>query len=282
MKAVVQDRYGSADVFQLREIERPRPRADEVVVRVHAAGVDFGVWHLMAGVPYAVRLAVGLRRPRNPVRGMDLAGVVEEVGAGVRAFQPGDEVFGVGEGSFAEYTRASVSRLVPKPSKLSFEEAAAVPVSATTALVGVRAAELRAGQSVLITGAGGGVGSYAVQIARALGAQVTAVCSTAKLPFVRALGAAHVVDYTREDFTAADQQYDAIIDLAGRRSVSALRRALKPTGTLVILGGEGGGQWLGLGRQVWSQLVGIAVQQGYLRDCERRSRSSSERESARP
>ncbi|HKO89744.1 MAG TPA: NAD(P)-dependent alcohol dehydrogenase [Polyangiaceae bacterium] len=263
MKAIVQDRYGSADVFQLREIERPRPRANEVLVRVHAAGVDFGVWHLMAGVPYAVRLAVGLRRPRNPVRGMDLAGIVEEVGSEVRAFQPGDEVFGVGEGSFAEYARALPSRLVPKPPNLSFEQAAAVPVSATTALVGVRAAHLGAGQSVLITGAGGGVGSYAVQLARAMGARVTGVCSTAKLDFVRNLGAAHAVDYTREDFTVAAHQYDAIIDLAGRRPVSALRRALKPTGTLVILGGEGGGQWLGMGRQVWSQLVGIAVQQKF-------------------
>lgn len=263
MKAIVQNGYGSADVLQLREIERPRPSADEVVVRVHAAGIDFGVWHLMAGVPYAVRLAVGLRRPRNPVRGMDLAGVVAEVGTAVRAFKPGDEVFGVGEGSFAEYARAVPSRLVSKPPNVSFEEAAVVPVSATTALVGVRAADLRTGQSVLITGAGGGVGSYAVQIARAWGAEVTGVCSTSKLPFVSSLGATHVIDYTREDFTAAERQYDAIIDLAGHRQVSALRRALAPAGTLVILGGEGGGQWLGMGRQVWSKLVGMAVRQKF-------------------
>jgi NADPH:quinone reductase-like Zn-dependent oxidoreductase len=263
MKAIVQDRYGSADVLTLREILRPRPRANEVIVRVHAAGVDFGVWHLMAGVPYAVRLVVGLRRPKNPVRGLELAGVVEEVGAGVTEFRPGDEVFGVGEGSFAEYARASQSKLVHKPSSLSFEEAAVVPVSATTALVGLRAAKLEAGQTVLITGAGGGVGCYAVQLARAMGAAVTGVCSTSKLDFVRSLGAQHVIDYTRQDFTAGDHEYDAIIDLAGSRTVSILRRALAPTGTLVILGGEGGGRWLGMGRQVRSQIVGIATRQKF-------------------
>jgi NADPH:quinone reductase-like Zn-dependent oxidoreductase len=263
MKAIVQDRYGSTDVLKLREIHRPRPRANEVIVRVHAAGVDFGVWHLMAGVPYAVRLVTGLRRPRNPVRGLELAGVVEEVGAGVTAFRPGDEVFGVGEGSFAEYARASQSKLVHKPSSLSFEEAAVVPVSATTALVGLRAAKLKTGQTVLITGAGGGVGSYAVQLARVMGAAVTGVCSTSKLDFVRSLGAQHVIDYTREDFTAGDHAYDAIIDLAGSRRVSILRRALAPTGTLVILGGEGGGRWLGMGRQVRSQIVGIATRQKF-------------------
>lgn len=263
MTAVVQDRYGSADVLQLREIERPRPRADEVIVRVHAAGVDFGVWHLMAGMPYAVRLVSGLRRPRNPVRGLELAGVVEAVGAEVTAFAPGDEVFGVGDGSFAEYARASQTMLVHKPSNLRFDEAAVVPVSATTALVGVRAANIEAGHKVLITGAGGGVGSYAVQLARAMGAEVTGVCSTAKLEFVRGLGAAHVIDYTREDITAGGRTHDAIIDLAGSRSVSTLRRALSPTGTLVILGGEGGGNWLGMGRQVWSQIVGITTRQKF-------------------
>jgi NADPH:quinone reductase-like Zn-dependent oxidoreductase len=263
MKAIVQDHYGSADVLQLREIERHRPRADEVIVRVHAAGVDFGVWHLMEGVPYAVRLVSGLRRPRNPVRGLELAGVVEEVGAGVTAFRPGDEVFGVGEGSFAEYARASQDKLVHKPTSLSFEQAAVVPVSATTALVGVRAAKLEAGQTVLITGAGGGVGTYAVQLARAMGAEVTGVCSTSKLELVRSLGAQHVIDYTQQDFTAGDHAYDAIIDLAGSRTVSSLRRALATNGTLVILGGEGGGRWLGMGRQVWSQIVGIGTRQKF-------------------
>lgn len=263
MAAVVQDRYGSADVLQLRTIERPRPRADEVIVRVRAAGVDFGVWHLMEGMPYAVRLATGLRRPRNPVRGLELAGTVEQVGSEVTAFAPGDEVFGIGEGSFAEYARASESKLVHKPAGLAFDEAAVVPVSATTALVGLRAAQVQPGQRVLIIGAGGGVGSYAVQLARALGAEVTGVCSTSKLDWVRSLGAAHVIDYTREDVTQGDRKYDAIIDLAGRRSVSALRRALTPTGTLVILGGEGGGRWLGMGRQVWSQVVGLTSRQKF-------------------
>lgn len=263
MTAIVQDRYGSADVLKLREIKRPRPRTDEVIVRVHAAGVDFGVWHLMEGLPYAVRLASGLRRPRNPVRGLELAGVVTEVGAEVSTFAPGDAVFGIGEGSFAEYARASASKLVHKPSNLGFEDAAVVPVSATTALVGLRAAKIEAGQTVLITGAGGGVGSYAVQIARAMGAEVTGVCSTSKLDFVRSLGAAHAVDYTREDISAGDRTYDAIIDLAGHRGVSALRRALAPNGTLVLLGGEGGGRWLGMGRQVWSQIIGITTRQKF-------------------
>lgn len=263
MTAVVQDHYGSADVLQLREIERPRPGPEDVIVRVHAAGVDFGVWHLMEGMPYAVRLGTGLRRPRNPVRGLELAGVVVEVGSKVTAFAPGDEVFGIGKGSFAEYARASQAELVHKPSNLSFEEAAVVPVSATTALVGLRAAKLEAQQTVLITGAGGGVGSYAVQLARAMGAEVTAVCSTSKLELVRALGATHAIDYTCEDITAGDRTYDVIIDLAGRRSVSALRRALAPTGTLVLLGGEGGGRWLGMGRQVWSQLLKLTTHQKF-------------------
>jgi NADPH:quinone reductase-like Zn-dependent oxidoreductase len=189
--------------------------------------------------------------------------VVAEVGAEVTAFAPDDEVFGIGEGSFAKYARASRSKLVHKPSNLGFEEAAAVPVSATTALVGLRAAKVEAGQTVLITGAGGGVGSYAVQLARAMGAEVTGVCSTSKLDFVRALGAADAIDYTREDITARNRTYDAIIDLAGSRSVSTLRRALAPTGTLVLLGGEGGGTWLGMGRQVWSQVIGIGARQKF-------------------
>lgn len=261
MQAIVQDRYGSADVLQLREIERPRPRAHEVIVRVHAAGIDFGVWHLMEGVPYVMRLATGLRRPRNPVRGIELAGIVEEVGTKVTAFKAGDEVFGIGEGSFAEYARAAESKLLHKPRNLGFAEAAVVPVSATTALVGLRAAKVRAGQTVLITGAGGGVGSYAVQIARSMDAVVTGVCSTTKVDYVRSLGAAHVIDYTREDFAAGDRRYDVIIDLAGSRAVSTLRSALSPTGTLVLLGGEGGGRWLGMRRQIWAQVVGITTRQ---------------------
>jgi len=263
MQAIVQDAYGSADVLQLKEIDRPQVGADEVLLRVHAAGVDFGVWHLMAGFPYAIRLVMGVRKPRNPVRGMEVAGVVEAIGTNVTAFKPGDEVFGVGEGSFAEYARASQTKLLHKPSNLTFEQAAVVPISATTALVGLRAAKVEAGQKVLVIGAGGGVGSYAVQLARSMGAEVTGVCSTSKLDFVRSIGATHAIDYTREDFADGTRKYDAIIDLAGSRSVSHLRRALTPTGALVILGGEGGGRWLGMGRQLWSQIVGLFSRQKF-------------------
>jgi len=263
MQAIVQDTYGSADVLQLREIDRPQVGADEVLIRVHAAGVDFGVWHLMAGLPYAVRLVMGVRKPRNPVRGMEVAGVVEAIGTNVTAFEPGDEVFGVSEGSFAEYTRASQTKLLHKPSNLTFEQAAVVPISATTALAGLRAAKVETGRKVLVIGAGGGVGSYAVQLARSMGAEVTGVCSTSKLDFVRSIGANHAIDYTREDFADGTRKYDVIIDLAGSRSVSHLRRALTPTGTLVILGGEGGGRWLGMGRQLWSQIVGLFSRQKF-------------------
>jgi NADPH:quinone reductase-like Zn-dependent oxidoreductase len=263
MKAIVQDTYGSADVLHLEEIARPRYGADELLLRVHAAGVDFGVWHLMAGLPYAVRLVMGLRKPRNPVRGLEVAGVVEAIGTNVTAFKPGDEVFGIGEGSFAEYARASQTRLLHKPSNLTFEQAAVVPVSATTALVGLRAAKVEAGQKVLVIGAGGGVGSYAVQLARSMGAEVTGVCSTSKLGFVRSIGATHAIDYTREDFADGSRRYDAILDLAGSRSVSHLRRALSPRGALVILGGEGGGRWLGMRRQLWSQIIGLFSRQRF-------------------
>lgn len=263
MQAIVQDTYGSADVLQLRDIDRPQIGADEVLIRVHAAGVDFGVWHLMAGVPYAVRLVMGVRRPRNPVRGLEVAGVVEATGANVTAFRAGDEVFGASEGSFAEYARASQARVLHKPANLTFEQAAVVPVSATTALVGLRAAKVEAGQKVLVIGAGGGVGSYVVQIARSMGAEVTGVCSTSKLDFVRSIGATHVIDYTRHDFADSGLAYDVIVDLAGSRAVSHLRRALTATGTLVILGGEGGGRWLGIGRQVWSKVVGLFSRQKF-------------------
>jgi NADPH:quinone reductase-like Zn-dependent oxidoreductase len=263
MKAIVQDTYGSADVLQLREIDRPQIGADDVLIRVHAAGVDFGVWHLMAGVPYAVRLVMGVRKPRNPVRGTEVAGVVDAIGSNVTAFKPGDEIFGVCEGSFAEYARASQTRVLHKPSNLTCEQAAVVPVSATTALVGLRAAKVEAGQKVLVIGAGGGVGCYAVQLARTMGGEVTGVCSTSKLEFVRSLGATHVIDYTREDFADGGRQYDVIIDLAGSRAVSHLRRALTPKGTLVIVGGEGGGRWLGMGRQMWSMIVGLFSRQKF-------------------
>jgi NADPH:quinone reductase-like Zn-dependent oxidoreductase len=246
VRALVHDRYGRATVLELREVEPPRHGDDEVLVRVLAAGVDPGVWHLMTGLPYLVRLGYGLRQPRTRIRGTDFAGRVEAVGARVTGLRPGDEVFGMCGGSFAEYAVARPRSLAPKPANVTFEQAAAVPTSGLTALQGLRdVGEMRAGQKVLVVGAAGGVGSFALQIGKALGAEVTGVCSTAKADLVRSLGAEHVVDYTREDFTRADRRYDVILDTAGNRPLSALRRALSPRGTLVIVGGEGGGRWFG-------------------------------------
>jgi NADPH:quinone reductase-like Zn-dependent oxidoreductase len=247
MKAIVQHTYGSTDVLELGDIDRPEIADDEVLVRVHAAGVDRGVWHVMAGLPYPLRLAgYGLRTPKNPVPGTDMAGVVEVVGKNVTRFQPGDEVFGIGKGTFAEYTRVLENKLAPKPANLTFEQAAVVAVSGSTALQGLRDhGQVRPGQKVLIIGASGGVGTYAVQLAKAFGAEVTAVCSTTKVDLVRSLGADHVIDYMREDFAAGEQRYDVILDIGGNASLSRLRSVLSPTGTLVIAGGETGGRWLG-------------------------------------
>ena len=217
MRAVVQKSYGGADVLHLAQIDRPRINADEVLVRVHAAGLDRGTWHLMTGRPYLMRLVFGLRRPRNPVSGLDLAGTVAAVGAAVTRFRVGEEVFGFGQGSLAEYAAAKESKLAHKPENISFEQAAVVPVSAVTALQGLRdAGHLQTGQKVLITGASGGVGSYAVQLAKALGAEVTGVCSTAKMSLVRSLGADHAIDYSRNDFADDSSRYDLILDLAGQ------------------------------------------------------------------
>ena len=247
MKAIVQDTYGSTDVLELRDIDKPEIADDEVLVRVHAAGVDRGVWHLMTGLAYPIRLAgYGLRAPKTPVPGMDVAGVVEAVGNDVTRFQPGDEVFGIGKGTFAEYARAPENKLAPKPANLTFEQAAVVAISGLTALQGVRDhGKVRPGQKVLIIGASGGVGTYAVQIAKSFGAEVTAVCSTTKVDMVRSLGADHVIDYTNEDFVARGQRYDVILDIGGNSSLTRLRRALTPKGTLVITGGETDGRWLG-------------------------------------
>ena len=247
MTAIVQDRYGDADVLRLDHIERPRIGDDEVLIRVCAAGVDRGAWHLMTGLPYPVRLAgYGVRAPKTPVRGRELAGWVEAVGKNVTRFKPGDEVFGVGEGGFAEYATATPAKIAPKPGNLSFVEAAAVPISALTALQAVRdGGQVKPGQKVLVIGASGGVGSYAVQIAKAFGAEVTGVASTAKLDLVRSLGADHVIDYTRGDIIDGGKRFDVIIDIAGNRTLGHLRRALTPHGTLVIVGGETGGRWLG-------------------------------------
>jgi NADPH:quinone reductase-like Zn-dependent oxidoreductase len=246
MRAVVQDKYGSADVLHLAEVARPQIRDDEVLVRVHAAGVDRGTWHLMTGRPYLGRLAFGIRAPRNPVPGMDVAGVVVAVGPAVTGLAVGNEVYGFGRGSFAEYTAARERKLARKPVNLTFEQAAVVPVSAGTALQALTdSGHVREGQTVLVIGASGGVGSYAVQLAKAFGAEVTGVCSTSKLDLVRSLGADHVLDYTREDFADGTHRYDLVLDIAGNPTLSRLRRALTANGTAVITGGEEGGSFSG-------------------------------------
>jgi len=246
MKAIVQDRYGEADVLRLDEIGKPEIGDDQVLVRVHAAGVDRGVWHLMAGLPYPVRLGYGLRAPKNGVRGSDVAGSVEAIGKDVTTLAPGDEVFGIADGSFAEYACARADKLAPKPESLSFEQAAAVPVSALTALQAVRDhGRVQPGHKVLVIGASGGVGSFAVQIAKAFGAEVTGVGSTTKVDMVRSIGADHVIDYRHADITDSGERYDVILDIGGNRSLSQLRRALTPRGRLVLVGAETGGRWLG-------------------------------------
>jgi NADPH:quinone reductase-like Zn-dependent oxidoreductase len=226
--------------------------------------LDRGVWHLMTGQAYLIRLAgYGVRRPKNPVRGREVAGRVEATGKDVTRFQPGDEVMGTGEGSFAEYARAREDKLAPKPTNLTFDQAAAVPISASTALQAVRdKGQVQPGQKVLIIGASGGVGTFAVQLAKTFGAEVTGVCSTAKVDLVRAIGADHVIDYTRDDFAGMGQRYDLILDIGGNRSISHLRRALSPEGTLVLVGGEGGGRWIGgMERQVWALAISPFVRQ---------------------
>lgn len=247
MKAIAQDTYGSTDVLAYRDVDMPEIADDEVLIRVHAAGVDRGVWHIMTGLPYPIRLAgYGLRAPKTPVLGMDVAGVVEAVGKDVTRFQPGDEVFGIGKGAFAEYARAPENKLAAKPANLTFEQASAVAVSGSPALQAVRDhGRVRPGQRVLIIGASGGVGTFAVQIAKAFGAEVTAVCSATKADMVRSLGADHVIDYRRGDFADGEWRYDVILDIGGNSSLSRLRRALTAKGTLVIIGGETGGRWLG-------------------------------------
>jgi NADPH:quinone reductase-like Zn-dependent oxidoreductase len=253
MKAIVQDTYGSADVLELRDIDKPEIADNEVLVRVHAAGVDRGAWHLMTGRPYLMRIiGFGLRAPKRRVRGREVAGRVEAVGKDVTRFRPGDAVMGIGEGTFAEYAPAREDKLVPKPANLTFEQAAAVPISAPTALHAVRdQGKIQPGQKVLVIGASGGVGTFAVQLAKAFGANVTGVASTAKMDLVRSIGADHVIDYTREDVADGRQRYDVILDIGGNRSLSHLRRALTPQGTLVLVGGEGGDRWTGgMGRQV--------------------------------
>ena len=264
MKALVQDTYGDPDVLRIDEIDLPTVGVGDVLVRVHAAGIDAGVWHLMTGMPYLTRLGFGLTRPKHAVRGRDVAGVVEAVGNEVTGLAPGDEVFGTSvTGAFAEFVAVPAERVVRKPANVTFAQAAAVPVSACTALRALRDnGRLTAGQKVLVLGASGGVGSYAVQIAKSLGAEVTGVCSTAKLDFVRSLGADHVVDYTTTDPVDGSTTYDLIVDTGGNRPVADLRKALTPSGSLALVGGEGGGRWTGgFGRQLRAPLVSPFVGQ---------------------
>jgi len=246
MQAITQERYGSVDTWRLDRTAPPTIAADAVLIRTRAAGLDRGTWHLMTGKPYLLRLAFGLRRPTNPVPGTDFSGTVAAVGSGITKFAVGEEVYGFGRGTFAQYTTAKEDKLARKPVNLSFEQAATVPVSAVTALQGLRkVGHLQSGQSVLITGASGGVGSYAVQLAKAFGAEVTGVASTAKLDLVRSLGADHVIDYTAEDFADGTHRYDLVLDIAGNPTLNRLQRALNPTGTAVISGGEEGGSFSG-------------------------------------
>jgi NADPH:quinone reductase-like Zn-dependent oxidoreductase len=247
MKAIVQDRYGGLDSLEYKDLDRPVPKDDEVLVRVRAAGLDRGVWHLMAGLPYLIRfLGFGVRKPKVRVRGMDLAGTVEAVGREVTRFQPGDEVFGWADGSYAGYASVPEGNLARKPANLSLEQAAVVPISGFAALQALRdVGEVQPGQRVLVIGAAGGVGSYAVQLAKAFGAHVTGVAGTRQMGLVRSLGADDVVDHTREDVTDGSRRWDLIIDTGGHRSLSQLRRALTPRGTLVIVGSEGRGRWMG-------------------------------------
>ena len=251
MRAVVREQYGPVDNVRVVQLLRPEPTDDEVLVKVHAAGLDRGVWHLMTGLPYMSRLAFGLRRPRKPVLGSDFAGKVVSMGAAVTGFTLGDEVYGVSKGSFAEYTVASLNSLTHKPAEMSFAQAAVVPTSAVTALRALRdVGKVQPGYSVLITGASGGVGTYAVQLAKAFGAEVTAVASTSKLDLVRSLGADHVIDYTREDFVDSTRRYDLILDIAGNPPIAKLRRALTPIGTAVLTGGKNSGKVTGMNRQL--------------------------------
>jgi len=266
MKAIVYRCYGSPDVLRFEDIERPTAADDEVLVKVHAAAVNPLEWHYMRGTPYIMRMDSGLGAPKNPRLGVDFAGTVEAVGKNVKRFRPGDEVFGGRSGAFAEYVRVREDRaLVLKPAKLTFEQAASVPIAAITALQGLRdKGRIQPGQKVLINGASGGVGTFAVQIAKSFGADVTGVCSTRNVEMVRSLGADHVIDYTREDFTASDQRYDLILDNVGNHSFSEYRRILNPEGIYVMVGGPKTGKWLGpLGRAMRAPIYSAFVSQEF-------------------
>lgn len=262
MKAMLQEIYGPPEALHLGEADEPVAGSSEVIVRVRAAGVDRGTAHLMRGEPYLLRiLGFGFRGPKNPVPGRDVAGTVVQVGSDVAEFAVGDEVFGIADGSFAEYAMARADKLVHKPADLTFEQAAVVPISSTTAMQGLRdVGRVQAGQRVLIIGASGGVGTYAVQLAKAFGAEVTGVCSTSKVDLVRSLGADKVIDYTQEDFAEDGSRFDLILDIGGNTRISRLRHALAPKGTVVIVGGEGG-KWTGVGRQLRAVTVSVFIRQ---------------------
>lgn len=266
MRAMLQSAYGGLEVYRAGTVDRPRLAAGEVLVQVHAAGFDRGTWHMMTGRPYLMRLmGFGFRAPKNPVPGLEVAGTVVEVGAGVSRFKVGDAVFGVARGAFAEYAAALETKLALKPPSLGFEEAAALAVSGSTALQAIDAAKVGPGAKVLVIGASGGVGSFAVQLAKALGAQVTGVSSGGKVDFVRSLGADRALDYAREDFTDGSVRYDAILDTGGNTPLSRLRRALAPQGTLVFVGGEQGGDWsAGFERQLAAMLLAPFVKQKFV------------------
>jgi NADPH:quinone reductase-like Zn-dependent oxidoreductase len=260
MRAAVRERFGPPDVVEIRELEKPSPGDDEVLVRVRAASLNLGDWYAVAGRPYIGRVEMGLRAPKETRLGTDYAGVVEAVGKAVAGFEPGDEVFGGRTGAWAEYVVAKADRaIVPKPTSVSFQEAAAVPVAALTALQALRdRAGLEPGQKVLVNGASGGVGTFAVLVAKALGAEVTAVCSTKNVEQATALGADHVVDYTKADFSRDGRRYDVVIDIAGNRGWSAYKRVLEPKGTLVCVGGPRRNRVLGpLGGVIWKRIAGV-------------------------
>ena len=264
MRAILQDAYGSTEVLRFAEVDRPEIAAHEVLISVAAAGMDRGTWHSMAGKPYLMRImGFGFRGPKNRVPGLDVAGTVVTVGSEVTRFEPGDEVFGMSRGSFAEYAAAREDKLAHKPASLTFEQAAVVPISGGTALQALRdSGRIEAGQKVLIIGASGGVGTYAVQLAKAFGAEVTGVCSTGKVDLVRSIGADYVIDYTKDDYLDGANRYDLILDIGGNNSLSRLRRALTPKGTLVIVGGEEGGNVTGgFGRQIRALVLSLFVGQ---------------------
>jgi len=249
MQAIVYHRYGSPDVLELEEIPKPAPAEDQVLIRVHAASVNPYDWHFLRATPSFIRLFTGLRRPKFPRLGADVAGVVEAVGAKVTPFKPGDDVFGTAKGSFAEYACATASQLAVKPQEISFEQAACLPIAGITALQGLRdKGKAQTGQNVLINGAAGGVGTFAVQIAKSLGARVTGVCSTRNVELLRSIGADEVIDYTREDFAHSTQRYDLLFDLVGNRSLADCLRAVQPHGTYISCsgGGQNGAPWISL------------------------------------